>query len=116
MKAEATSIYDYFGEVYTSFQKSGVQNPLSETQNLFDLLSGGMSTSIDVRTLEHGNVNFINDLVKKRTEKIPLEYIIVRPVLWDAYSVVTRGLLFQKNKRKYYVKLRLNISRERRSS
>jgi release factor glutamine methyltransferase len=75
MKAEATSIYDYFGEVYTSFQKSGVQNPLLETQNLFDLLSGGMSTSIDVRTLEHGNVNF-NDLVKKRTEKIPLEYII----------------------------------------
>ena len=75
MKVEATSIYDYFDEVYTSFQKSGLQNPLLETHCLFELLSGGMLTPTDVRILEHGNIDF-NDFVKKRIEKIPREYII----------------------------------------
>lgn len=72
--AKVKSGFNDFIETYNVFQKFGVENPLLETLRLFDLLSGGVISGIDLYLHKQEKIGLL-ELARKRKEGIPLEYI-----------------------------------------
>lgn len=69
-------------EIYAEFKKQGVDDPLSETLHLADLISGGALRRADLSLIGEG-VD-LADIVRQRSEGKPLEYILgVAPFLGE---------------------------------
>lgn len=75
MGIKEKSGFNYFAETYNAFQKFEFEDPLQETLRLFDLLSEGTLRETDLCLLRQEKIDLL-DLVQKRKEGIPMEYII----------------------------------------
>jgi HemK-like putative methylase len=68
-------VYEDFLQSYRAFKQAGVQDPLSETLHLFDLLSSGALRNASLSSLQQQNTD-IAQLIQKRKEGIPTEYVM----------------------------------------
>ncbi|MCP5113764.1 MAG: peptide chain release factor N(5)-glutamine methyltransferase [bacterium] len=69
-------------EIHAEFKRQGVENPLTETLRLADLISGGSLRGADVSLL--GEETDFADIVRQRAQGKPLEYILgVAPFLGE---------------------------------
>jgi release factor glutamine methyltransferase len=72
-------MFEDFLKTYNYFREKGLDDSLVETLRLFNLLSDGRLSRVDLSFLEETDVG-LQEIADKRKEGIPLEYIIGRVV------------------------------------
>lgn len=68
-------MFDDFYKLLEMFEKSMIENPLNETLKVFNLLSNNSLSKIDLSVLEN-NEQSIQNVIEKRKNGLPLEYIL----------------------------------------
>lgn len=62
-------------KIYNIFQSNGIEDPLSETLSLCNIVTGGTLSNIDESSIIPQNID-LWQLAQKRKEGVPLEYIV----------------------------------------
>jgi release factor glutamine methyltransferase len=104
-------MYDDFLQTYKFFREHGVEDPLLDTLHLFDLLSRGALRKADLSLLAKEKIE-LTDLVKKRKEGMPLEYIIGSAYFMGLMFYCSPGALIPREETELLVKVTLEIIRK----
>lgn len=105
-------MFGAFVQSYELFAKHGVENPLLETLQLFDVLSSGALSRIDMSLLDQENID-LDQLANKRKEGIPLMYILGKATFMGLSLFCAPGALIPRSETELLVKSALNFIRQK---
>lgn len=105
-------MFNHFIQAYNVFNESGVDNPLLETLRLFDLLSGNALRKMDLYPLTEKKID-LADLVQKRKEGMPLEYIIKMATFMGLAFYCSSGALIPREETELLAKVTIDLIKER---
>ncbi|HEY32329.1 MAG TPA: peptide chain release factor N(5)-glutamine methyltransferase [Dehalococcoidia bacterium] len=108
-------MFEEFKKVHDVFRSSGIEDPISETLNLFNILSGGALNYIDKPFLDSLHIN-LSQVAQERKEGIPLEYIIGRASFAGFDFDCSNDTLIPTECTKLLVEVTLDFIEERQQS
>lgn len=97
---------------YQIFQEHGIEDSLTETLKLFDLLSGGMLSTLDRSSLENSSID-LETIAESRKQGIPMEYIVGKAIFMGLTYHCTPDTLIPRAETELLVRSTLRLIRER---
>jgi len=100
-------MFDDFTSSYEILERSGIENPLFEALRLFDLLSGGVIRNAGLGNLSGPDID-LPQVIRKRKEGIPWEYILGIAHFMGRLFVCTKDTLIPTDETRVLVKAALD--------
>ena len=100
-------MFELIYQLHEAFVQAGLDDPLRETLHLCDILSNGALRELDGRSLGKWT---IEELIQKRQEGIPLEYILERTVFMGRPFTCTPDTLIPRAETELLVRSVLNYA------
>ncbi len=91
-------MFEFILQLHEAFSQAGLDDPLQETLNLCDILSGGALRALDGRSpqsLTAQNVS-LDEIIAKRQQGVPLEYILQQTVFMGRPFTCTPAALIPR--------------------
>ena len=108
-------MFEDFLETYNYFREKGLDDSLIETLRLFNLLSNGRLDMVDLSFLEETGVD-LQEIVEKRRDGVPLEYIIGRVVFMGLSLYCSPDTLIPRAETDLLVKTAIGLLENSRES
>ncbi|MDY0167640.1 MAG: peptide chain release factor N(5)-glutamine methyltransferase [Thermoguttaceae bacterium] len=105
-------MFDGFQQAFEAFRKAGIEDPLSETLRLFDVLSGGALRMAHANALTQEE---LEALVAKRREGVPLEYILGKAVFMGLQLDCSPGALIPRAETELLARTTLDLIQARQT-
>jgi len=105
-------MFDAFLQSYEILEQQGIENPLLETLQLFDLLSSGALSRVDLSVLERENIDLIQ-LAQKRKKGMPLMYVVGKAAFMGLTFFCSPDALIPRLETELLVKTALNFINEK---
>ena len=91
-------MFEFIHQLHQKFTDAGLVDPLQETLNLCDILSGGALRALDGRSPQNLTEKELNldDIIAQRQKGVPLEYILQQTVFMGRPFICTSDTLIPR--------------------
>ncbi|MEZ4590670.1 MAG: peptide chain release factor N(5)-glutamine methyltransferase [Chloroflexota bacterium] len=102
-------MFEFIHQLHQKFIEAGLADPLQETLNLCDILSGGTLRALDGRSPTQITPEIaLDEIVNQRQQGVPLEYILGQTVFMGRPFICTPATLIPRAETELLVRTVLN--------